>query len=386
MLKTGSPRVDGPVVRSVRSASILSISCITLLFATCVTLMSATAGRLFAAQIEIPLDLDYLLMDASVKERYYTGPGGAAQFWSGLAGCGHFYATNPRFSRSGMNVQLDTQGDLEAAMTLGEQCLNAASWRGNLVATSTPWIVGSMLKFRLTDLNFYGADGAAIGGAAFELSKNAAMELLGNFSYDLHPQLQQLQAMADELPATKAAGEVKEVVASLRFARQVEPQDDGVRITLQIEVPVSLLSPNNAPLTPAERASFRKAVENVSAFLTTMVTHTQAFMPDAHLRDEVSAIAADCRARATAIANAPPAGGDPLPLFRVDWQRLRAALKSAARRRALHDQTAAVLETITGVDFIFTLDERAPGLGSELSRAGLQQLAHGLSASQSSAP
>ncbi len=386
MIKTAPSQPDGYTVRSVRLAAVRLASCIALLFATCTALITGSAGRVLATQLEIPLDVDYLLMDAAVKQQYYRGPGGVAQFWNGISGCGHFYATNPRFSGVGMNVKLDTQGDLQAAMPLGEECLNAASWRGNLVAISTPWIVGLMLKFRLTDLNFYGADGTAIGGAAFELSKNAVMEVLGSFSYDLRPQLQQLRAMANELPATKAAGEVKAIIASLRLAPQVEPQDNGIRITVEIEVPVNLLSSNTAPLTPAERVSFRNAAENVSEFLTTMVTQTQGYMPDAHLRDEASAIAADCRARATAIANAPPPGGDPLPLFRADWQRLRTALKSAARRGALHDQTAAVLEAITVADLIFALDERAPGLGSELARAGLQRLARGISKSQSSAP
>ena len=362
------------------SSNTASILRITLLTAVCAVLLAVSVTRALAVQIELPLNLDYLLLDAAVKERFYTGPGGHAQFWNDAGNCGHFYATNPRFGRSGPNVRLESQGDLEAAIALAGQCLNAMSWSGNLVAITTPWITSFALKFRITDLNFYGANGTAIGGGAFGLVKSGLIDELGSFSYDLRPQLQQLQALADGLPPTPAATEVKAVLASLRPAPQIVPQDDGIGVALQMDVPESLLSPSVAPLTSAQKASWRDAAENVSALLTTMATQTQALMPDAQLRDEVTRIAADSQARVAAAANAPPPRGDPLPLFRNDWQRLRAALKSAARRGSLRDQTAAVLAALTAGDAVFALDEQAPGLGSQLAQAGLQKLAQGLPA------
>src|SRR5438876_11735258 len=83
------------------AASILRI---TLLAATCAVLFAVSATRAGAVQLELPLKLDYLLLDAAMKQRYYSGPGGRAQLWNGDGNCGHFYAVNPRFSRSGPNV------------------------------------------------------------------------------------------------------------------------------------------------------------------------------------------------------------------------------------------------------------------------------------------
>lgn len=365
------------LIGSTGAASILRI---TLIAAACAVLMAVSATRAGAVQLELPLKLDYLLLDAAVKQRYYAGPGGRGQLWNGDDNCGHFYADNPRFSRSGPNVQLESQGDFEAAIGLSGQCLNAMSWSGNLVATTSPWITGYALDFRITDLNFYDADGNAIGGAAFGLVKQALIDELGSYSYDLRPHLRQLQALTDGLPPTVAGKEVKAALASLRLAPRVVPQDDGIEVALQLDVPESLLSASVAPLTAAEKASWRDAAASVSAFVSTMATQTQALMPDAQLRDEVARVAADARARVDAAANAPPAGGDPLPLFRDDWQHLRAALTSAARRGSLGDQTEAVLAALAAGDAVFALDQRAPGLGSQISRAGLQRLTPGLPA------
>jgi hypothetical protein len=354
------------------TASILRV---TLIAVMCSMWSALAVTRTLASQLEVPLDLDYRLLDAAVRQRFYAGPGGRAQFWSASDGCGHFYATNPRFSRSDQSVQLASQGDFEAAIALAGQCLNAMSWAGNLVATASPRITDFTLRFRVTDLNFYSADGAAIGGGAFTLIKNGVIAELGNFSYDLGPHFRQLQALADELPPTPAASEVKAVLASLRLATRVVAQDDGIEAVLQMDVPESLLSRCGAPLTVAQRTAWREAAKNIGALLTTMATQTQALMPDAQLRDEVAQVAADSRARVALAANAPPMGGDPIPLFSDDWRRLRAALKSAARRGALRDQTEAVLVAVTTADVLFALDQRAPGLGCQLSRANLQPLA-----------
>lgn len=363
-------------VNAVRKACYISSALRAILIAAiCAAGSAVFAPRARAAALEVPLNLDYLLLDAAVKQRFYTASGGRAQFWSGPDDCGHLYAANPHFSRSGEDVQLATQSDFQAALAVGEQCLNAMSWNGNLIATARPWITDSTLKFRVTVLNFYSADGTAIGGGAFGLIKNGLIDELGSFTYDLRPQLRQLQGLAGGLPPTPATNEVKAVLASMRLAPQVVAQDDGLEGKLQIDVPQNLLARCAAPLSAADRASWHEAAENVSGLLATIVAQTQGLMPDAQLRDEVAGVAADSRARVEAAANAPPAGGDPIPLFGEDWQRLRNALKLAARRGALRDQTEAVLAAVTAGDLIFVLDQRAPGLGCQLAQAGLQQLA-----------
>jgi hypothetical protein len=330
--------------------------------------VSITCAR--ATQVEIPLNLDYLLLDAAVKQRFYTGPDERAELWNGADNCGHFYAIDPRLSRAGTNVQLATQSDFEAALAVAGRCLNAMSWKGNLVATTAPRITGFTIKFPITDLNFYGGDGTTSGRTAFGLIKSALIDQLGSFSYDLHPQLQHLQTMADGLPAAAAVDQLRAVLASLRPAQQVVPQDDGVEVGVQMDVPQSLMSRSAAPLTPAEKAGWQSALSGAGKLVTATAAQAQALIQDPQLRDEVAQIAADSRTRVTTAANAPPADSDPMPLFRDDWRRLRAALKAAARRGSLGDQTVMVLAATTVGDAIFALDERVPGLGSQLSRAG----------------
>jgi hypothetical protein len=336
-----------------------------------VLLLSARLAS--AAQLNVPINVDYLLLDSGIRQRFYTGPNGTAELWNGSDNCGHFRATNPRFSRSGSDVRLDTNGDLEAALALAGQCLNAMSWTGDLAATATPRIEDLQLKFHVTDLNFYTPEGAPIGGSAFELIKHTLTSELGSFSYDLHPYFEQLRDLPNRAPPSPAIDELKSVLNSLHPGPQVSANDDGVSFTLILDVPDTLIQAHPGELTPAQKSAWSAAASGVQDFLTRIGNQAQSVTADPQLRGELTSIIADIRSRAASAA--PPPNGDPLPLFRDDWTRLRRALESAAHRGVLGAQTLPVLAGIAAGDAVFAIDQEAPGIGSRLARAGLSTLA-----------
>ena len=53
-----------------------------------------------AAQVRIPLTIDYLTLREALKHKLYTAPGGRAQLWNGLDDCQFLYAENPEFARA----------------------------------------------------------------------------------------------------------------------------------------------------------------------------------------------------------------------------------------------------------------------------------------------
>jgi len=121
-------------------------------------LLLAASAKARAAQVNVPLNLDYMVLDAAIRQRLYTGPGGRAEFWRSPGDCGHFYAQDPRFSRHSNTIQLRTNSNFSLALEVAGQCLNAIEWSGIIQTDTAPYIDGLALKFRVVDLNFYNSE------------------------------------------------------------------------------------------------------------------------------------------------------------------------------------------------------------------------------------
>ena len=328
--------------------------------------IAIAAGRADAATLAVPLNVDYQVLDAAVSARFYTGPGKRAEFWDGADNCGHFFATDPHFSRRGVAMQLRTHSDIEAALPLAGQCLSALSWTGDLAAIAQPRIDNATLKLLITDVNFYNPDGTSgsLGNNVVSLIRSAFVAQLESFSYDLRPYLERLHHLADNAPPS--AADLRKALASMQLGPQVIPQDDGLTFTLKLTVPDALMAPLPAatPLTTQQRMAWKDAAAKAEQFLANAANQANALVADERLRSQLDTIISDSRRR-LAVAEPPP-GGDPLPLFASDWQQLRTALKDAAHRGIFGDHTLEMLESIAVIDALFAIDRQAPALGERL--------------------
>jgi hypothetical protein len=347
----------------------------------CMILLAALCTRSDAADIKVPLNVDYLVLDAALKQRLYTAAGGRAEFWKGSDGCGYFYARNPRFGRNQAAVKLETDGNLNLGLGVAGQCLSALEWSGIIEAETAPYIDGFALKFRVTDINFYNPDHTqgSMAGRAFDLVKQNLIPRLETFTYDAKPYMEQLYGVLNSVSVSSAAGaQARSALTSVRLAREVIAEDDGVGLTLAMTVPDELMEQATAsastPLTPAQVDAWRSALRNVDDFLSLAAGQVRGLVPDEQLRSEVAGVIADARNRAEQAANRPPLGGDPLPIFRQDWGRLRLIIRTAAHRGTFGNQGLELLSFVSIGDAIFALDTQAPALGARISRAGLSEL------------
>src|SRR4051794_33262101 len=65
-----------------------------------------------AAQIRVPITIDYLALREALKHTLYTAPGNRAPLWNGPDQCQFLYAENPEFARAAADVKLDTATSL----------------------------------------------------------------------------------------------------------------------------------------------------------------------------------------------------------------------------------------------------------------------------------
>ncbi len=160
--------------------------------ASVIVLAPATAAR--AAQVRIPMTIDYITLREALKRKLYTAPGGRAELWNGLE---RLPISLRRESRvlardrgRAATVQLETANSLGLGVAMGSQCLNAVQWSGIVQALGVPYIApGLQLKFHFTDLNVFDSahQKTEVVSQGFDLIKGDLIPRLNDFSYDLNP-------------------------------------------------------------------------------------------------------------------------------------------------------------------------------------------------------
>lgn len=358
--------------------------------AAATTICIARPDRARAAQVRIPLTIDYVTLGEALKRQLYTAPGGRAQLWNGVDDCQFLYAENPEFSRATAGgpstVKLETASSLSLGVSMGSQCLNAIQWSGIAEAAGVPYIApGLKLKFRFTDLNLYDSahQKTMLVGKGFDLIKGYLIPRLGEFSYDLKPAVEQLGAMAEDSIPPDAAERVRGAIASLTAEPTVTALDDGVHLTLLMTVPdlapATAVPGAGASPTPAELKAFQDALDQWDAFLVFSIKQLGGAVGDQQFRDQLLQILLDSRYRLVQALNNPPipAEADPVrALFIDEWRALGDAVRAAARRGMLGARALEFMSFISAGDALFALDQAAPALGMRISAADLRRLAH----------
>ena len=358
-----------------------------IIVAAATAIFAATPRLALAAQVRIPLTIDYITLREALKRKVYTAPGGRAPLWNGSDDCQFLYAESPEFSRadSSANVKLETATSLGLGLGVANQCLNAVNWSGIVEALGTPYIApGLKLKFHFTDLNLYDAQHqkTTLLSQGFDLLKNNLIPQLDAFSYDLNPSVQQFSALVADSATPEVADRIHAAIASLTAEPAIAALDDGIRVTVVITVPDAPILPpvhSEAAPSPAELRAFQAALEQWDAFLVFSVKQLGDSVGDKQFRDQLLRILLDSRYRLIQALQHPPenAGPDPVRIIFLDeWRQLHDAVHSAAARGMLGARALEFLSFISAGDALFALDQAAPALGMRISERDLRTLAH----------
>jgi hypothetical protein len=361
-----------------------------IIVAAAIAIFLARPDPACAAQVRIPLTIDYIALREAVKRNLFTAPGGRAQLWNGTDDCQFLYAENPQFSHATAGgpatVRLETADSLGLGVSMGAQCLNAIQWSGIVEALGVPYIApGLKLKFHFTDLNLYDSahQKTLLVSRGFDLIKSYLIPRLDHFSYDLNPGVQQLGAMITDSVPADAADRVRAAIASLAAEPGIIALDDGIRVTLVMTVPdvpapAAIPGAASSP-TPAELKAFQDTLDQWDAFLVFSIKQLGDAVGDQQFRDQLLLILLDSRYRLLQALNSPPAAAEPDPvraLFLDEWRQLHDAVRAAAGRGMLGAHALEFMSFISAGDALFALDQAAPALGMRISAADLRRLAH----------
>ena len=347
-------------------------------------LLSGLPRIALAAQVAIPLNIDYITLGEALKRQMYTAPGGRAELWNGSNQCQFFYAANPRFGRNAGSVKLETDAELSVGLAIAGKCVSPLTWSGIIEAETQPYIGPELaIKLRVTNLNLYkpSHEKSLLVGRGFDLIKGNLIPRLEAFSFDLRPPLQQLDSLVQAAAAPDVTERVNTALSTLRPASAVIPEDESLRITLELtvpEVPTPIPSSSAAPLTQAEIDSWQSTLDTWDAFMVFAIKQLGGAVADKEVRAQLLDLLLDSRHRLVEALGQPQAAGGPDPvriIFLDEWSRLRAIIRSTAQRGMLGDHALEFLSFISAGDALFALDQAAPALGVRISADDLRRLA-----------
>ena len=340
-----------------------------------------------AAQVTVPLTIDYLTLGAALKRQIYDAPGGRAILWQGANDCEFLYAENPRFAEragGGAMVELESDGELGLGLPLAGKCVGPISWQGIIAIDATPYLTPDLtLMFRVSDINLYDRQHrkSLIVGRGFDLIKGNFIPRIETFKFDLRAPIEEFRALAEESAPPAQAEHFRQALATVHSVGPTVAAANGVRVTLELSVPAMPAAQATAasgPLTPAELAAWDERLDQWDAFMVFAIKQIGSTADDKELRTSLLNLLLDGRYRlAQAIDRPPPPGGpDPVRVLFLDqWQQLGDVVRTAAARGQLGDRALEFLSFVSAGDALMAFDQAAPALGARISATDLRRLA-----------
>jgi hypothetical protein len=338
-----------------------------------------------AAEIRLPLTIPYPTLTAALKAQLYNGPGHRADLWQ-ESECQYLYAENPRFSRDGDLLRLESDANLNVGTLVGTNCINAVSWQGIVQALATPYVTADWkLKFRVRDLNLYAFQHqkTSLASRGFDLVKDYFVPPLEQFSFDLKTPLMQVTHLIEAGTPDEYRAELSRALATVSTLPPAVASARGLRVTLRIMVPPGLRAPIAAPhgavLTQGDIDAWEKALDEWDAFVVFAVKQLGASAADKEFREDLLDLLLDSRHRLVRVLEQPQPGGGPDPvrlLFIDTWSRFDRIVQKAAERGLLGNRTLEFLSFISAGDALIAFDQAAPALGTRITAQDLRGLAH----------
>jgi hypothetical protein len=329
--------------------------------------------------VEIPLRLDYPLLDKLLRAEVFTGSGDTLDLLGTTQACNEIVLSDPQLS--GQPAQLELRTGLRAAVGLGAPgaCRRLLSFEGGLMVRGQPELRadGTALAFTPEGVTLLDAAGAPVSNATLEaLAVSGVRTVFSNYQLDLLPQIDAVGRFLPEFLPGHSRQQIEALLATLRIAGLAVGQDAvDARISLSIE-PVADAAPPERALSEAELALWEERWQAMDALIVLAVKHYAAATGLQELRDALLESLIESRYRLRdALAEDPVPGRDAVRgWFLQSWTALAPTLRRIGMEQPGQEQLLLV-NVITATDALAALDELGPSFGLDISTDGLRRLA-----------
>lgn len=335
-----------------------------------------------AATVEVPISLDYGIVEEALAEQVFTGPDRTAEVFSDAIRCNVLVLSDPRITGEAGRLRLVTDMQAHVGTPIGGTCRFARTWRGVVETEQTTRVRSGMpvVEFHVVDSRVLRAENGKDVLPRFmrRWMRDHVYPRLGGVTIDLGPVVTGIEELTNMVLSDPArpAEPVPDSAWPVALVG-VHPSSEGLVATLSLEVPEApqeQAAAEQPPLTEAELAVWDANWQAWDAFATWMIkTLARSAGP------ELTAALADTLLEARyelrdALAGADRARDPVRELFLKTWTRLAPLL---------HDENLPVpggqglrfAGFVSAGDALQALDGLAPHLGLSLDQDALRSLA-----------
>jgi hypothetical protein len=330
-------------------------------------------------QVEVPLSLDYPLLQKLLITQMFTGAGQSRELLNDPGGCSTILLSSPALASRDSQLQL--LADLQARIGVGSAgaCATMLSWRGRIAISGSPEIRnnGTALGFvpdRVRLLNPSGQP--VINDSLQSLAEGSVRAVFGRFVVDLKPQLQSVANFLPEVLPQHSRQQIEELLGTLRVSRlQVADKALDADIAFTVAPLATPLAPERA-LTDEELARWEERWHLMDSLLVLTVKHYAATTQLQDLRDALLDALIESRYRLRdALTEPPRSGADAVRTwFLQSWQALTPILRRIGIEQPRQEHLL-LLSVIAATDALEALNQLGPNVGLDISTDGLRRLA-----------
>ncbi len=329
----------------------------------------------------MPVTLDYPLVRRVLLAQLFTD--GNLELAGEAGGCNRVVLSDPRVA--GREGELELKAQVSARLGIGSAgaCSTLLDWTGGVGALGSPVIEAGARVLRL-DVRETWLEGTAsqqVGSGPLWAAANDRLKaLLGEFTLDISPHLENIEQLLPEVLPQHSATELQSILQSLRLER-VAANDAGLAVDVGFDVPEHPAAVPEPALSADELAQLEDRWQLMDAVLVYAVKRYAAATGLTELRGALFDVLLDSRYRLREVLDE-DLGDTPDPgapdrvraWFIESWQYLTPVIREIGSRQA--DQGDLLWFTvISAADALAALDRLGPGVGLEISEDGLRRLA-----------
>ena len=350
-------------------------------------LTAIPADMVSARTAELPITIDYPLLNTLVESRLFKGNEKEVELVKDPMGCKKIFISNPEFREENFRLRFEIKVRIKAGLEANNDCYLPVEWEGYVVFFQTPVIDPETfrLSFRTEDSQVLNKkhDPGIISGPLWNLVKEKIHTRVDDLRIDLIPCVNEMKSF---LAVMFPEGNLDKAVAMVESMTpgKVEVQDKAVRIAMTADVSSvydETRKKKEDPLSEEELSGFIDTWQTMDAFMVYALgsLSEKPLTPDE--RQAVLETLLDTRYRFLEELDKPEKENDFVRTQFVEaWSNL-----SFLFRQHMGDKPSAspmgTLAFFSSLDALKALDAVGPSLGIEISRNGLLRLARLISGS-----
>lgn len=348
--------------------------------------MSAAAFALFcsfspmgqAQAINLPLQLDYALLNKVVADNLYVGGDHTVDLWQDRQKCSSLKLANLKIDGKDRHIRLLNDVRVQLGAKLGDQCLPILQWQGVLETLQQPVLNAdhTVLALPITQATAYDQQGRQVKiDKLDDLLKGVVEPKLAGLSIDLNRVHKDMAHNFQAWLPKHEAAQLNSWLDTLRF-NGAAVNDQGIAVELGLDAPAKgRPQPSSPALTAAELQQWQPIWQQWEGLLDKAIKGLGNDAQSQALRASLNAMLQDShKAFQEGLAAQNSGGEDPVrSFFSQSWDTLTPQLKQLAGHVPELDGFN-FLGAISAADALYALDNQASPLGISLSSDGLRKL------------